>query len=145
MNTRVTFTFVSVAALFVLVLLAGCDDDPQSPGDRLAATYEATTLTVTPADSSTIDVLARGGSITISLASDGTTSGTFVVPASFSEDDEPQPVDLSGMWSVTRDTVTFEHEPDTFLRDTEFEVVGDRLVGEESFGSDTIRAVLTRR
>jgi hypothetical protein len=51
---------------------------------------------------------------------------------------------LEGTWSLSGDQVSLEHEADTFLRDMDLLLDGDRLVGEETF-SMTIRVELVRQ
>lgn len=135
--------FVSVLTGAVL-LSAACGDSPTglTPAD-VAGSYEATTLTVTDGDS-TIDALAEGASLAITLGSDGTTAGTFVVPASLSESGQEEQFDLEGTWALEGGRVDFDHAADTFLRDMTLGVADGRLQGEQTFGSETLRVVLER-
>lgn len=127
-----------------LLLLAACDDGPTAPTtDEVAGDYEATTLTVT-VDGSTTDALAEGASLSVTLQSDGSTAGTFVVPGTLSESGQEETYDLAGTWSLSGQTVTFDHPADTFLRDMTLRAGDGRLEGEETFGSETVRVVLER-
>lgn len=135
-----------VPILSVSVFLTGaCGGDAPTGLSQsdLAGDYQATTFTVTE-DGSTTDVLAEGGSLEITLAADGTSSGTFVIPASFTESGEEEQASMAGTWSVSAGTVTFDQPADTFVRDMAFSVVSGRLEGEETFGDETLRVVLTR-
>lgn len=136
-----TLTYVLTGAL----LLTACGDSPtESSPPEVAGSYEATTLTVTEGESTT-DALAEGASLAVSLESDGSTTGTFVVPASMSETGEEEVLDLEGSWTRDGRTVRFDHDADTFLRDMALQVADGRLEGEETFGSETVRVVLERR
>lgn len=139
---RSTTSTLLATSLFLLAACGG-EDPTDLSGSDVTGSYEATTLTVTQ-DGSTTDVLAEGGSMDITLEEDGTTSGTLVIPASLSESAEREQSSLAGTWVLTGTTVTFDHEADTFVRDMPFDVVSDRLEGEETFGDETVRAVLTR-
>lgn len=133
--------------LLLLAPLVGCDDDPTAPTrERLAGDYRATTLTVTQGGS-TLDALAAGVELEVTLRADGTTEGRFFVPAALNEPDEGDLVaDLEGTWTLQGSTVRFEHDADTLVRDMEFTVRGRRLEAEETLGDDgTIRIVLTRQ
>lgn len=135
--------FVSVLTGAVL-LSAACGDSPTGlTRADVAGSYEATTLTVTDGDS-TIDALAEGASLAITLGGDGTTAGTFVVPPSLSESGQEEPYDLEGTWTLEGGRVDFEHAADTFLRDMTLGVTDGRLAGQETFGSETLRVVLER-
>lgn len=129
----------------VLLAAVGCDGGPTAPTRaEVAGSYRATTLTVTD-DDSVVDALAVGASLDVVLEDDGTTTGSFVVPGRLSESGQRESFDLAGTWTLSGDTVAFDHPADTFLRDMPFVFDGDRLVGEESFGSETVRAVLEGR
>lgn len=135
--------FVSVLT-GALLLLAGCGDSPTEPSPAdVVGSYAATTLTVDDGDS-TIDALAEGASLTITLGSDGTTTGTFVVPASLSESGEEEQADLEGTWTLDGSSVRFDQQADTFLRDIALQVTDGALEGEEDFGSEAVRVVLER-
>lgn len=135
--------FLSVlAGVFLVSAACGESSTGPSPAD-VAGSYEATTLTVTDGGS-TIDALADGASITVTLDGDGTTAGTFVVPASMSESGEEEVLDLQGTWTLEGRNVSLDHGADTFLRDMTLRAGDGRLEGEETFGSETVRVVLER-
>lgn len=117
-------------------------DDGPSRAD-VAGSYEATTLAVTEGGTTT-DALDEGASIAVTLDGDGTTAGTFVVPASMSESGEEEVLDLEGTWTLEGRNVSLDHGADTFLRDMTLRAGDGRLEGEETFGSETVRVVLER-
>jgi hypothetical protein len=134
----------SRGALALAVALSGCgDDDSFSPTiETVAGSYSATAFTVTTADG-TLDLLARGSQVTLTLAADGTTSGQLLIPGG-GEDGEGVDADLTGTWALDGSTVTFDQAADTFFPDVEFTAGRDRLTGEASFGDESVRLVLTK-
>ncbi len=123
-----------------LLLAAGCSDTigPES----LAGTYVATEFTLAGEVSG--DVLAAGGSLSIPLNADGTTSGSVFVPAALN-DGEDFTASLAGTFTVTDGSITFTQDVDTFVRDITWEVDGTRLRGAGTFSGVTITVVLTRQ
>jgi hypothetical protein len=127
-----------------LAVSAGCgDDDSFSPTvGNVAGSYSAAAFTVT-SSTGTTDFLAAGAAVMVELAPDGTTTGQIFVPDG-GEDGGDFDADLTGTWTLSDTTVTFEHEADTFLRDVEFIASRNRLSAEETFAGHTIRLVLTK-
>lgn len=134
-------TFHRSLAILALATLGStaCDDatDPDLPD--VPARYEATTF-IGHADAGDVDVLAAGGSITLELDADGTTTGTMFVPGG-DEDGSDYTADLTGTWTLNGDLVTLDHAADTFLRDVTFTYDDGRLVSESAFAD----VVLTRQ
>ncbi len=123
-----------------LLLVAGCSDTigPES----LAGTYVATEFTLTGQVSG--DVLAAGGSLSITLNADGTTSGSVFVPAALN-DGEDFTASLAGTFTVADGSITFTQDADTFVRDITWEVDVTLLRGAGTFSGVTITVVLTRQ
>lgn len=135
-------TFVTLLAAFTL---AACGDDPFVPTmDSIAGEYRATTLTATTGGV-TVDALALGGTLTLDLDEDGTTTGRLFLPG-LEEDGSDFDASLDGTWQLRGDVVTFDQGADTLIRDLEFEVRGSRLEAEETFsGGDRVRVVLSKQ
>lgn len=131
-----------ITVLALALLLAGCSDGFSPTVDNVAGSYSAATLTATT-PGGTVDVLAVGGHVTVTLAPDGTTAGTMFLP-DMGEDGEDFSANLEGAWSLSGNTVTFEHEADTFLRDVEFTADENRLTSEGSFGDQSFVLVLRK-
>ncbi len=130
--------------LGLAVVLAGCgDDDGFSPTvETVAGSYSAASFTLgSPAG--TIDLLALGSVVTVTLAPDGSTSGQLLVPGG-AEDGGDLDADLTGTWTLDGSTVTFNQAADTFIRDAEFTAAENRLTGEGTFDGQTVRLVLTK-
>lgn len=120
------------------VALIGCDDATEPDMATVAGSYQATTF-VGHTETGDIDVLAEGGSLTMTLTATGTTTGSLFVPGG-EEDGTDAVVDLSGTWTLDGDEVTFDHDSDTFLRDVTFTYEGGRLISSSVYAD----VVLTR-
>ena len=140
------FLVTRVSTLALATILSSCGDDDNdvfSPTiDNVAGNYSAATFTVT-SPAGTVDFLALGAEVDVILAANGTTTGHLFVPGG-GEDGEDFEADLTGTWTLTDSTVTFDHEGDTFIRDVEFTVTRNQLTGEETFDDQTVRLVLTK-
>lgn len=134
----------SLLSAFWLLLLSGCGDNPNDPTQQIVAgSYTATALSVTRSNT-TVEMLEAGAFIEITLTTQGQTTGRLVTPAEFSESGQTEEDNLSGTWTLNGDKVRFSHAADTYLRDTEFRVDGNILVGELRNSGISIRTVLTR-
>ena len=128
--------------LALTVCLAGCSDDGPTEtslsmslvaGDYAAeGDYGVYTMTTT-VDGQTVDQLAQGLSLTLTLTEDGRTSGRLFMPEG-DEDGSDYEADLTGTWTLTGNVVDFSHQADTFIRDMSFRVEGGQLSGDEMFG-----------
>lgn len=130
--------------ILVLVAAAGCDDDPTYPPTMadIAGTYTATRLEVT-SGGSTMDMLAAGTELEITLLLNGTTEGRLFIPEG-EDDGSDVEADLAGAWSVASWEVTFSHPADTFVRDMAFTWDDGTLRGDEMLGGERVVVVLTR-
>jgi hypothetical protein len=141
-------------ALACTVLLLGCGgdsgDDPSGPERATfagtyhasATAYTASIFTITQGGVTT-DLLDLGGVLDLTLAEDGSTSGRMFVPGA-DEDGSDFDRDLTGAWTLSGDTVRFEHDADTFLRDVPFTLSGNLLSGEYTSGDVVVRAVFVK-
>ena len=126
-----------ILAALLTAAFVGCDSD--SEDDPIVGRYEATTFD-TSVDGNELDVLAAGGSITVTLRSDRTVTGLLSVPAILDEDGDGQ-YSLDGTYAVDGDVVTFTHEADTFVRNAEW-TYADGTLRTQDFGT---AIVLERR
>lgn len=143
----------ATTAVAAIVAIAGCGDSGQSLDAQLAlvaGTYSAegafgavVFTTTRPDGTETVDWLARGASIRLSLHEDMTTSGRLYIPGA-DEDGGDMDEDLTGTWTIQGNRVSLDHEADTFLRDMDLFFDGERLEGEETW-SATVRVELVRR
>ena len=89
------------------------------------------------------DVLAEGGSLTITLNADGTTSGSLLVPAALNEGVDFT-ADMAGTFSLVGDSLSFSQNADSFVRDMSWTVNGSDIEGSGTFSGTTIVVVLNR-
>jgi hypothetical protein len=130
-------------ALGLTIAFAACGDDSFSPTEEtVAGSYAASTFTL-ETSAGTTDLLELGAVASITLAADGTTTGEIFVEGG-AEDGGDLDENLTGTWTLTGSTVTFDQGADTFVRDVEFTAGRDRLTGEGTFDEGTIRLVLTK-
>jgi hypothetical protein len=130
---------LAVPLLAALVAAQACNGyrnavAPLEPGGSYVATEFTTTV-----NGVTVDRLAEGVTLTITLNPDGTTTGSLQVPLAGTD-----PVDLSGTWSLDGTVVTFSQPALTFISFLEFEVTANRLHGEGTVGPTTFDLTLTR-
>ena len=135
--------FFGRTLLFLSLSLAvGCSD-PLTP-ESLAGTYIATSFVIS--GDVTEDVLAAGGSLTITFNADGTTSGSLFVPAaSFDSDGSDFTADMAGTFALASDSITLTQAADSFVRDLTWTVDGNRINGAGTFSGVTITVVLSRQ
>jgi hypothetical protein len=118
-----------------------CSDDPVSPSE-VQGSYAASFFQVTE-NGTTTNVLSAGGTVTLELTASGTTTGQIHVPSIAGQ--PAFDADLAGTWAIEDETVQLQHNADTFLRDMDLVLDGDKLVGDRTFGPTRIRIELTRR
>lgn len=148
---------LALASLLAASLFGACSNDggtaPEPQLAQLAGTYAAegefgafTITTTGPGADQTIEWVALGAFVRLDLRADGTTSGRFFVPG-VSDDGDGGDLDedLTGTWTVTAGIVRLAHDADTVLRDMDFELSGDRLVGAWANSDQSVRIELMRR
>jgi hypothetical protein len=122
--------------------LAGCSDST-APSNPLAGTYSATVFRVTPAGESEIDVLAAGGTLTITIAANNSTTGSLDIPASVGGGISAS---MAGTATLSGSTVTFQQSADTFVRDLSWTRAGSALtVTGQQVGNASFTITLTRQ
>ena len=136
---------VSLAAVpFFITLLASCGGNPIGPEpNSLVGPWEATSFALVQGSNST-DVHIAGGSMTITLTSDNRTSGSLVIPASLNGG-ITETFDMAGTWTQNADTVEFNQNADTFVRDAVWLSSGGQLLGLYASGSDSVKVTLERK
>jgi hypothetical protein len=130
--------------LLGLAVLAACGDS-NSPNESVAGTYHATELVFTPTGEPPVDILAEGGSIDLVLTPQGTTTGTLVIPAVFTEDGlEDEVISLDGTYTRTGNTLRFQGGGDSFITDVVWAVGNGTLTATNTLPGATLEATLTR-
>ena len=133
-------------ALLVTSLSNGCSEvlcGCSPPEPSVAGSYNATRFRFTPAGQATVDALAAGAAIALTLRGNGTTSGSLIVPAGLNGG-VAQTLDLTGTLQFSGSQVTFSHQGDTFLRDVPWTVGTNTLVTNGAAGGVQFDVVLTR-
>jgi hypothetical protein len=129
-------------AASLLFAAAACSSSTDA--NPLAGSYVATTFQVTPTGESMIDVLAYGGTLSITIADDNTTSGTLFIPASLAG--EAFTESLAGTAVQTGNRVGFTQVSDTFVRNLTFTINGSTLqTVNQPLNGAMFTVVLTRR
>lgn len=114
----------------LLVALGACDmfnDDSNQP--PITGRYQSVSLTVLT-DTGAVDGLARGTYIEMQIKPDNRVEGLFRVSSEFTEDDVQgsRRITFAGTWAQPSDsTITFEHDADTFIRDTKWRIKNESL------------------
>jgi len=137
---------VRLLALVTLAsaLVSGCGSDSPTQPSSLAGTYVATEFRVTPTGQPTIDVLAAGGSLSVTIASDNTANGSLSIPASVAG--TPFNASMAGTVVQSGSTVKFQQTADTFVRDLTFSIVGNTLQATNQVaGVGSFAITLTRQ
>ena len=130
--------------LLTALSLACGDETPASILlSDVAGAYQATTFERETTDGTIDDQLALGASITLNLASDGSTTGRLFVPAPDTTTTDFD-ADLAGTWSLNGPLVRLQHATNTFLVDIGFLFANDQLMGERTTALETIRVVFVR-
>ncbi len=135
MSRRIIARVVSLLLLGA-TLACGSYSSPSTVQSPVGA-YSVSRFTTT-ANGTTIDQLAQGVTLTITLAADGTTTGRLLVPESGTG-----PVDLAGSWTSYGDVVMFHHPLQTFLDVLSFRVVGNQLQADGTVDGKVFRVTLS--
>jgi hypothetical protein len=138
-------SLLSVGPILLLTsLTAACSsDDPVTSSDvpyldDAVGQYEATTLTLAGQD-----LLALGTSLTLTLGSDRSVSGRFVVPEAAGG---PLDADMVGTFTFADGIVEITQTADTFVRDVDWVLESSRILTGEfnsSEGTVSVRLVGT--
>jgi hypothetical protein len=130
------FLILSSAALLV-----ACDStEPNS----LAGTWAATSFVITEPGEAPTDVLAAGGSLTITIASNNSTTGTLFVPASLAGGSDFTG-SMAGTASRNGNSVTFDQTADTFVRNMTWTLAGNAMTTAAVVAGVTLNITLTRQ
>lgn len=133
------FTRLAIAAL--LLTSASCSSST-SVSNTLSGGYALTRLRTTSSTGAVTNQVAAGAGGTLTLTTDGASSGTLHVPAD-AELGSATDLSLAGHWSQANGVVTIVTTADTFLRDMQFTWTGSQLVGDKTFGGTRVEVTFT--
>jgi hypothetical protein len=124
---------------------AGCSGGEPivQPNIDITGNYVATYFHVTPTGKPMIDVLARGGSLTIQIAANKTTTGTLISPQDVVG--SAQNVSMAGTVSQSGHSVVFSQTVDNFVRQVGWLAGGGTIATDTNDGSARIEVILTRQ
>jgi hypothetical protein len=132
-------------ALTAATISAVCGCGSTESSNALAGTYVATVFNVAPTGQAQVDVLAAGGSLTLTIASDNSTTGNLSVPAS-ANSGVPFTASMAGTVSLSGSIVRFQQSADTFVRDLDWTRSGSNLiVVSQVAGGAAFTLTLTRQ
>jgi hypothetical protein len=132
----------TMLSVLTVVAVVACSDSFTPTIDNVAGDYSLERLTVIE-NSSTTDWVAAGATLTISLDTNGTTTGHLFVPGGAAGGGDFD-ADLAGTWTLTDGIVEFNQTADSFVRDMAFSARENRLAGDETFSGTRVIAVLTK-
>jgi hypothetical protein len=130
-------------AASLIAVASACGSSTDS--NPIAGSYTATTFLVTPTGQSAMNILTQGGSLTIAIANDNSTTGTLFIPASANAG-TAFTASMAGTAVQTGSTVHFTQSADSFVRNLTFSV-GDGVlqVTNQTAGSATFTIVMSRQ
>ena len=134
-----------IPSLVAVAAVVACRDaNPFVPTiDNMAGDYTAHAI-VTTDRSGTVDWIAAGATLTMSLAQNGTTSGHLFVPGGGAAGADVNE-DMAGTWLFIGGTVSFGQTADSFVRNMDFVPTPNRLSSDHTFSDGTrFRVVLTK-
>jgi hypothetical protein len=128
----------------VLILAASCENKVSIVGDVLAGNYIATSFLITQTGQPSFDVLAKGGSLTLNIAADNTTTGQLTLPAG-SPGGQGGTASMEGRIALQSDgTYRFIQSSNTFITQLAWQQFTDALVST-SFLSNTQFQITLRK
>lgn len=119
----------------------GCDAVTPSP---IAGTWIATEWVVTQSGKPPVDVLAEGGSLTITVASNNSTSGSIVVPPALTGGSAVTE-SMIGTATIQGNTVRFSQAADTFVRDATWTIAEMDMVTTWTLAGTALDVTLRRQ
>jgi hypothetical protein len=116
--------------------MSACAEPAVPRVSDIVGTYEATTMIAEGED-----VLAAGGSLTLTFQGTGLVFGTLFVPASVGG---PLTADMTGTWGLVDHTVLIDQTEDTFVRDAVWIWTDDVIEGTCCAASPTVTVRMER-
>src|SRR2546428_6573093 len=111
--------------------------------DNVLGAYRVQTFQTTDT-SGTIDWVQRGGTLTITLGTFGTTTGHLFLPGAAAGGGDVDQL-LIGDWTLAGNTITFSMPAiDTIVRDMPSTVTENHLSGDPTFGGTRVKVVLAK-
>lgn len=140
----------SILVLLSFLFFAACSEDNTNEpeinlGDNVFGKYSTTTFTLTKDNDQPIDMFELGSYVNIELHSDNTCTGVFFVPDTMGlSPDGEQSYDLQGTFSVENDTLKFNQNADTFIRNIKWKATNLSLIGKYETSSVKVELTLSK-
>ena len=131
------------AALAAGALALACGNSFAPSVDNMAGDYHVTAFTTTDTLGTTVNWVAIGATMTLSLKTNDSVTGHIFVPGGAPGGGDLD-ADMAGTWVLTGDIITFNQAADTFVRNVAFIASKNRLSGDQQFSSNRIRITLTK-
>ena len=133
-----------LALLPALVLASACENSVSITPDVLAGSYTATSFVVTQTGQPSVDVLARGGSLTINIAANDSITGLLVVPAGV-PGSQAGTANMKGKVVRRSDgTYQFDQDESTFVEALVWQQFTDALVSTSFFVTTQFQVTLRK-
>lgn len=128
-----------------LALAAGCGDPTVSVvPDVIPGAYKAVTFIVTPPNQTAIDVLSKGGTLTVNVGADAKTSGSLFLPAGLLSTFDAT-VSMNGELVRKADgTYWFDLLENSFMRDLVWQQYTDAFASNSVTGQTQFQIVLKK-
>ena len=137
---RMPLTSVFRILLLSSIAAAACSDSTAPTMADVSGSYSATSFVATTPGSATN--IAEGATLDLVLDANGTVTGHLFVPGSGGDADVNE--NMAGTWVLFGKRITFDQGADTFVRNIDWVVNGNHLVGTGTFDSVQIAVTLTR-
>jgi len=135
---RILQRFLAVAGVFL-----ACSDPFTPTVENVAGTYTLERLTEFHGTVGATNWVPRGGTMTITLETNGTTTGRLFLPGA-DESGADFDVDMAGTWTLIDGIVVFNQSADSFVRDARWVARRSRITGDHTLGDDRVIAVLSK-
>ena len=141
---RLLRRFSLLALIPALALASACADHVTIVGDVIPGTYTATSFRLTPDGQPTIDVLAKGGSLTITIATDNTMTGLLSLPAGVVTPNAAT-ADMAGVLVQKADgNYRFDQPVQSFIKDLTWQQFTDAFVSTSNLGGVQFQITLRK-
>jgi hypothetical protein len=134
----------AVLLIFSVLTLAVMSCESGNEPSSIAGTWVATSFVFTEVGEPPADVLAMGGSLSITIASTNATTGTMTIPGALVGGSDIT-LNMAGTARRTGNTIEFDQAADSFVRDIPWTFTGNTLRGTRSDAGVTVDITLTRQ
>lgn len=143
-------SFMVFICLFIFFACSeNSTNEPDTSSNNIAENvfgkYSTTTFILTRGDDQPLDIFELGSYVDIELHSNNTCTGVFFVPDTMGlSPDGAQSYDLQGTFSIENDTLQFNQNADTFIRNIKWETTNLSLIGKYENPSVKVELTLSK-